>query len=149
VDRRASRFSTEAHLAERPMSAPVAAPAAAPPPDIIFAPPPDSVEDGPAIESDLPPAATPAPAEFSAAAPTSGDRAAAAASNKPLAAPADPLAVREPTTKKIVTSTGQVKELRVLSPEEKAARRFRRNMLLLTFGLVILGIVTAVLMHFG
>jgi hypothetical protein len=98
----------------------------------------------------LPPTASDLlPAAADPAAATEADRAEAQAKNRPLKAPDDPLAVREPTTKKIVDSKGQVKQLRRLTPEEKAARRFQRNMLLITFGLIILGALVAVLNYFG
>ena len=54
--------------------------------------------------------------------------------------------VREPV-KTIRTADGEMIPLRSLTPEEKAARRFRRNLLMMIFGLVVLFLVTAILMN--
>ena len=54
--------------------------------------------------------------------------------------------VREPV-KTIRAASGEVIELRRLTPEEKAARRFRRNLIMMIFGLVVLTLVVAILMN--
>lgn len=56
--------------------------------------------------------------------------------------------VRNPV-KTIRSATGEVIELRSLTPEEKAARRFRRNLIMMGFGIVVLMIVVAILMNIG
>ena len=54
--------------------------------------------------------------------------------------------VRQPV-KTVRSSTGEVIELRQLTPEEKAARRFRRNIIMMVFGLVVLLIVIFILLN--
>ena len=56
--------------------------------------------------------------------------------------------IREPV-KTIRSSSGELIELRQLSPEEKAARRFRRNIIMAIFGIVVLVVVVAILINSG
>ncbi len=56
--------------------------------------------------------------------------------------------VRDPV-KTIRGASGEVVQLRSLTPEEKAARRFRRNLIMMAFGIVVLTIVVAILINLG
>jgi hypothetical protein len=67
----------------------------------------------------------------------------------PLAAaqgPASNLVFRDPVSK-VVGAKGEERELRKLSPEEKAQRRFRRNIIMLTAGFAILLISLIILLQ--
>ena len=57
--------------------------------------------------------------------------------------------LREPVAKTIKTKHGGKRELRRLSPEEKASRRFRRNLIMMTAGILLLVGAMALLNLFG
>ena len=59
------------------------------------------------------------------------------------------LTLREPVAKTIKTKHGGKRELRRLSPEEKASRRFRRNLIMMTAGILLLTGAMALLNLFG
>lgn len=57
------------------------------------------------------------------------------------------VAVREPV--KTVSAHGEEVELRQRTPEERAARRFRKNLIIWTFGILLVGITMYVLLVMG
>jgi hypothetical protein len=72
-----------------------------------------------------------------------------AAAPKPIVPVGDrgPFDLREPV--KTVGAGDEAIELKALSPEEKARRRLKKNLVLWCLGLVIIGITLAVLLMAG
>jgi len=56
------------------------------------------------------------------------------------------LAVREPTTKIIKIGNEEI-EVRVLSPEEKARRRRKRNIIMVAFAMIVLSVMVLIAMQ--
>jgi hypothetical protein len=103
----------------------------------------------PGSEAPPQPAAGPMPSAAASPVTSTPTVGKASASTGPVIIP-DPqggtYVIREPI-KSIRTASGEVVQLRSLTPEEKAARRFRRNLIMMIFGLVVLLLVTAILMN--
>jgi hypothetical protein len=92
---------------------------------------------------------TPAARSDSAAVPTG--RNAAIAAPKPISIPVggDPSAIQIRETVKTVGVGDDAVELNSLSPEERARRRLKKNLILWTFGLIVIGITLAILLLIG
>ena len=96
---------------------------------------PDPGERPPADPDTFAPPET-EPAPVARAAPPAADEPVPAVGGPPLAPGPDELAFREPV--RTVRVGGEVVELRRLSPEERRARRIRRNLLLIVVGVSIM-----------
>jgi len=67
----------------------------------------------------------------------------------PQAAHHPELSLREPETKKLRTKTGEEIEVRRLSPEEKAARRRRKNIIMIVLAGIAFAVALALMLNIG